>query len=105
MDWKLPDRNIFWVPFPAPVDTNKWEPLKIVEINDLKQNKTVKLKVLDWHGAYNIDSLPSSISRDCTDKPEISGDLLSKFLQEKKPEFKDAKLVLFYQLTRIPKND
>lgn len=109
MKWKIPDNKIFTVPVPYNGQNlmelieyriyNDKQP-KEIELDDPEKGKT-RCQILDYLGAYEMDKIPDFISRLVTDKPEMTGKILTALLRKKRPEFGYAKKILFYQLTII----
>jgi len=109
MNYKPPTSRVFWVPVPDTGQSRmklidwKIDPDKKPQLMELfnpekKQNYTVE--ILDYFGSYPIDNLPGFIARQIINA-EATGYILSKFLKERLPEFKDCKKVLFYQVNPI----
>ena len=108
MNWKIPPQKVFFVPVPY-TGQNLMELVeykfredkqpKEIDINDPEKGKT-RCRILDYLGAYEFYKIPDFISRLVTDKPEMTGEILTALLRKKRPEFGYAKKILFYQITK-----
>lgn len=113
MIWKLQPSPIFWVPVPftgqSLMNLVEWQLSKdakplLLELTMPKSNKIYTGEILDYLGPYPMEAIPSFIAR-CIGGKEMTGKILEALLRERKPEFRDAKKVLFYQCNPITTND
>ena len=110
MNWKKPNKKIFWVPVPYLgqnlYNLTKWkrkpdEPKQTIQLTNPDNNETELFEILDYLGYYKIENIPDYLARDCTDNVNITGRILAAKLVKKMPEFKTVQEILFYQLSTI----
>lgn len=110
MDWKKPNKNIFWVPVPYTgqnlYDLTEWKRTpeatrQTIQLTEPKTDKTELFEIIDYLGIYTMDKIPDFLAFDCTDSTKITGRILAATLVMKKPEFRGIEKVVFYQLTKI----
>lgn len=113
MIWKLQPSPIFWVPVPftgqSLMDLVEWQlsidaKPTLMELFTPDANEMYKVQILDYLGPYPMDNIPNWIAR-CIGGKKMPGKILEALLRERKPEFRDAKKVLFYQCNPITTND
>ena len=113
MIWKLQPSPVFWLPVPFAnqnfMDLTEWQRSaeakpQTLELNSPDANETYRVEILDYLGPYPMDAIPTFIARDIGGKA-MTGKLLELLLRKRKPEFRDTKKVLFYQVNPIITND
>lgn len=106
MIWKLQPSPIFWVPAPftgqSLMDLVEWQFSEDAKPQQLKltmpeSNETYMVEILDYLGPYPMEAIPTFIAR-CIGGKKMTGKILEALLRKRKPEFLDAKKVLFYQV-------
>jgi len=110
MNWKKPQNKIFFVPIAAAdqklFDITDWKrnpeaPRHQITLTDIETKQEYTAEILDYLGPWKIDFLPDWIARLVTDKETITGPIFANLLRKRRPEFKTAEKVLFYQLNQI----
>ena len=109
MIWKLQPSPVFFLPVPFTnqglMELTAWqfsketEPVKI-ELTDPDTNENYPVEILDYLGPYPMEAIPTFIARLIGGKL-MTGNILALLLRKKKPEFRETKKVLFYQVNPI----
>jgi len=111
MIWKLQPSPVFFLPVPF---TNQGQGLSgitewqfskeakpiTIELTDPDTNENYPVEILDYLGPYPMEAIPTFIARLIGGK-KMTGDILAVLLRKKKPEFRETKKVLFYQVNPI----
>lgn len=115
MNWKKPQQQIFFVPFPDN-GQNRTDLIEykitpgaapvVITFTDPYTKETYTAEVLDYFGPYPADKLPDTFSQAATDKKIVTGKILIDQLRRRQPDqFKTAKNIFFYQLCQIQPNE
>ena len=113
MIWKIQPSPVFWIPMPFTnqnlMDLTAWQTEKevqpqIIELSDPDTKENYNVEILDYLGPYPIEAIPTFIARGIGGK-QLDGKLLAALLQKRKPEFRNTKRVMFYQVNPIKPND